>query len=402
MIDLKLLEKVDFIKFQQPDYFFLKSLDEKELLKIRDKWLNDLFRFECVLPPGRNVDFLFFRSLARADYSALVNSIVGEVDKDYNVVVASDYNKTKSYINFEISSLFTDNIYLLEFMIGERPLEKHCLYIRLVHYLYIIRKLFAYEPEVLVTFADMQPVENLAVQLFKLAGLKTVTLQHGLYVDYGAMDTVNIVNYKNHVADSFLAWGCNTHDLIKKYHPESKVYNCGKPQIFGLPAIKELPKTRQKASDILVVTDQKIFDDQNLAMLDAVCSLAEVIGCKVYVRFHPSNDKKLYKLKFPQLIELKFIKQNFLVVGHTTSMIYEAFTVGYPTMRYASDIPSLALKRENQFISKEELLGRIKSVADFEKFSGCQSMEKNEFIEATGERSLALYKKALIKIKKGK
>lgn len=402
MIDLKLLEKVDFSKFQQPDYFFLKSLDEKELLKIRNKWLNDLLRFDCIFPKKRKADFLFFRSLIRADYSSLVNSIVEQVDEDYSVVVVSDYNKTNAYINFEISSLFAEHINLLKFMTGKRQLEKHCLYIRLVHYLYIIRKLFSYEPEVFVAFADMQPVENLAVQLFKLAGVKTVTLQHGLYIDYGSMDTVNIVNYKNHVADSFLAWGCNTHDLIKKYHPESNIYNCGKPQIFGLPAISELPKTRQKANDILVVTDQKIFNEQNLAMLDAVCSLAEVIGCKVYIRFHPSNDKELYKLKFPQLIELKFIKQNFLVVGHTTSMIYEAFTVGYPTMRFASDIPSLALKQENQFASKEELLVKVKSVEDFDKFAGCQAMEKNEFIEATGERSLALYKESLIRIKKGK
>ena len=401
MIEVELLRKIDFKKFQEPDYFFLKAQNDRELLKIRDKWLGHLLRFDCVLPPVEKVDFLFLRSLVRDDYSSLVQSIVEQIDSSYRVAVVSDYNAPRDSINLEISSMFSNCSSLIQFMTGERQLEQQCLYIRFIHYLYIIRKLFSYEPKVLVAFADMQPIENLAVQLFKMNGVKTVTLQHGLYIDYGDMDTVNIVNYKNHVADYFLAWGENTNRLIKKYHQKSHTIDCGKPKIFGLPAVSELPETRRKARDILVVTDQKIFDEQNFAMLDAVFSLSDQIGCKVYVRFHPSNDKQLYKARFPELIELKFVKQNFLVIGHTTSMIYEAFTVGYPAIRYASEIPSLSWNSKNEFLSKDELLKKVRSVASFEQYSSGLLEEQSEFIKATGRRSLELYRQALIKIIEG-
>lgn len=402
MIEAELFKGVDFKKFQEPDYFFLKAQNDNELLNIRDKWLGHLLRFDCKLPPIEKVDFLFIRSLVRDDYSSLVQSIVEQIDSTYSVAVVSDYNAPKNSINLEISSLFSNYSSLIQFMSGERKLEKQCLYIRFIHYLYIIRKLFLYAPKVLIAFADMQPIENLAVQLFKMKNIKTVTLQHGLYIDYGDMDTVNVVNYKNHVSDYFLAWGENTGRLIKKYHQRANVIDCGKPIIFGLPTVKELPVSRQEPRDILVVTDQKIFDEQNFAMLDAVCSLSEQVGCKVYVRFHPSNNKQLYKARFPQLIELKFIKQNFLVIGHTTSMVYEAFTVGYPTIRYASDIPSLNWNPKNEFLSKDELLAKVKSIESFKQFSGDAVAERSEFIKATGKRSLELYQQALIRIIEGK
>ena len=160
MIEVELLRKIDFKKFQEPDYFFLKAQNDRELLKIRDKWLGHLLRFDCVLPPVEKVDFLFLRSLVRDDYSSLVQSIVEQIDSSYRVAVVSDYNAPRDSINLEISSMFSNCSSLIQFMTGERQLEQQCLYIRFIHYLYIIRKLFSYEPKVLVAFAEMQPIEN--------------------------------------------------------------------------------------------------------------------------------------------------------------------------------------------------------------------------------------------------
>src|SRR5690606_23034952 len=119
-----------------------------------------------------------------------------------------------------------------------------------------------------VFFSDMQGPENFFCQAFKISKVPTATMQHGLYVEYFNEDNINVINYKNHVADYFLAWGNCTANLIHKYRPDSKVVVVGKPTLnpFSFRASAGNP------GYILIVSDQRMFDKQNINMISIVLS----------------------------------------------------------------------------------------------------------------------------------
>ena len=139
----------------------------------------------------------------------------------------------------------------------------------------------------LVTFADMQPLDNILSQYANNNSLKTVTLQHGLYIDYKNYENINVVNYKNIVSKYFLAWGDDTNDLVKRYHSDIKIVVCGKP-------IKK--KDIKIDNYFTVLFDQNIFHFYNKKLLALACELADKLDIGINLRLHPQNKLLWYKV----------------------------------------------------------------------------------------------------------
>jgi len=378
----KYVSQLDFNQALYPDYFFLKNKTDEELKVLKRSWLRGFLRTNAVLPKvDDKIDFLFFRSMVRDDYKALFHEIASVIDSE-KIVFVEDYKIRQNKMNIEASRFLMEHYWIFERINFGNGLLNSCCFIRLMEYLFICSKIISYNFTFLVTFADMQPVENLLVQLTKLTNRKTVTLQHGLYVDYGDMDTVNVVNYKHHCADYFLAWGLSTKRLIEKYH-NSIIEVCGKTSIFGLPE-HCYPENKSEHKKILVVLDQRIFDEQNFAMLDIVSRYTQGKFIEIYVRFHPSNNKELYFERFPNVKLIVNIEEDFIVIGHTSSMIYEALVLGYESYRYTTEIPSLGFPKELSFTD----------YASFEDVlhTGIRQKGGKDYIDCTGLASKVKYK----------
>jgi hypothetical protein len=363
------------------DWFHIKNKTAEEKRKIRRRWYKDFLFSEFDIPENRSVEFVFFRSLVRDDYKQLFHSII-DASEVADYVVIEDYKNRRVRLNPRHARHLLDVWPLREKIRLGGAVDRSCLIIRLAMYTYVLSKLKQLDFKRLVCFADMQPVEHLLASYFRATGIPTITLQHGLYVEYLNWDTVNRINYLHQPSEYFLAWGKSTAELIKKYHPDTKMHICGKPQVFTAKNGGVVDKNR--CGGISVFLDQKPFDLQNREMLTVVMDFANRTGQRVYIRFHPSLDKNSYFSQFPEVEErLSFTEAEF-VVGHTSSLIYEAISLGCRAFRYKTEVPAIPLPDDCTFSTVEELV-RKSTRPQPEGLS-------QEFIVAMGDESKERYR----------
>ena len=180
----------------------------------------------------------------------------------------------------------------------------------------------------------MQPVDNILVQTYKDLQIPTVTLQHGLFVDYEGTYNISSVSYENVVSDYFLSWGESNKQLINKHNPTCNVLVCGNPVL----------KSGESANSSIfftVVLDWDIFERENIKMLNLAQLAAEDMKMNFQIRYHPSNNMSKYIVNSSYLInnDLNYMCSKF-ILGHTSSLIHIAYRLGKTVFKYKSNIPS--------------------------------------------------------------
>ncbi len=331
------LTGIDLEQVLSADVFSLRKIEDPVALKnYFNAVFKDLVHHFYIFPNVQACDFLCVRSLVRDDYKNLFHSIVNQIER-HDVIIFEDYKKYSVDFNINASKFLVKNIHLMKSINEDNKIKKACLYVRLCSYLLLLNACKKINFSVLVVFADMQPAENLITQFFKLKGKKTVTLQHGLYVDYGGFETVNVINYENHIAEYFLAWGECTGSLIKEYHDLSKVVICGKPQVFMAADVF----TKIERKYIYIILDQKIYDSINFDLINLANDLARERGLVIKVKFHPQNDKNKYFKAFNYISEGGGLEGAEFVLGHTSSLLFEAMVLGLKVYIYRTSAPCL-------------------------------------------------------------
>jgi hypothetical protein len=365
-------------------YYLSKVNSDGGLKKRLELAYNNLVRttysFESIKESNR-CDFLCFRGIERDDYSFFFNQVVEQI-KEHSVIKVEDYRKPSDRLNLDVTAFINNNRHLIALIQEGNSIRKACLYLHLCSYLIVLSAIRKIEFKVLVVFADMQPVDYLLVSYFKKLGTKTVTLQHGLYVEYENYDTVNKVNYEQQCADYFLAWGECTGALIKKYHPETRVVICGKPVL----SMAEMP-LESEINDrpfILVVLDQAVFDKHNYEMLRVSHDYARLNNLLIKVKFHPQNDKYKYHEEFSFISESGDLKNAEFIIGHTSSLLFESLVLGLKVFKFKTEAPCLYMEENYQFSD----LPRLQSIVCNEPMSIGQ---RQHYIAKTGIESESRY-----------
>ena len=361
------------------DRFAIENTPDEDVeVQLRGR-LKNLVYGRFTLPKPAEGAIVALRTMVRDDYKALFNAILSMINT-VPVLRVEDYFSRQPRLNMDTVDLLTD----LSGALNERldidcPRRRAAVTIRMAMHVYVASRTLELQPAGLVCFASMQPAEHLTTLIARRRGIPTVTVQHGLYVEYTELETINRINYEHQPSEHFLAWGDETAELIERYHNGVRTKVCGKPEIFtGEPG-------RDRAADrsIMVITDQVLFDEANRALLDIATRFARKAGLTVKARFHPSNPKAEYMKLFPDLVEDTYFLDCDLVVGHTSSLIYEALTLGKRTLRFATDAPAIALPEESTFSSFEELCEKAAAPV--------RNDVSRRYIACTGEESLARY-----------
>ncbi len=209
-------------------------------------------------------------------------------------------------------------------------------------------------PKRVLVLAEMQPGENVLVQYFNARGVPTATLQHGLYIDYGAQRTVNRLNYETSCAQTFLAWGEETGDLIRRYNPNVEIVVCGAPQIDDVIVEKE-PEC------IYVVFDADINYEENRILLKVGKRLGLEIGSEVIVCLHPRNKHKLYDFNGCTFLSKEDnYSRSGCVIGHTTTQLIKLARYGKRVFKLKSAEPCNQMIPESvQFSEYDDLACKI-------------------------------------------
>lgn len=333
-------------------------------------------------PDGSQTDFLFLKSMPRDDYDKLFQEICSTAPHEAKCIADVRTATTPSTSLYGLYILLRYAAVALRIRAGS-VLDWLFLFTRAIRTLEAYTKVRRLKFDHLVVFADMQMLDNLMVQIANRANKPTTTMQHGLYIDYSNNFNVNITNYKNHIAKNFLAWGRETAKLIEKYHPESNTVVCGRP--IGLPAKTET----STASYITLICDQNMFFAYNLELLQIGYEFARSKGLMLNLRMHPNNRLEWFRIDESLTLVNEDLMSSELVIGHTSTLLYECLKAGLPTFKYRSPIPSNQTRDELCFSDCDELLEvseKLRSRTDELKQWGAF------YIDTIGEESASNYK----------
>lgn len=363
---MSLLRNIDWSKIIEiDDFIFKRNKKEEKKERIRQAF-HDLFFLRTNLKKKENinVDFLFVKSLPRDDYDELFYSIYNTCGVNKKKVLDIEYIPSKR-IKLRPLYLFLKHLVIYKNAIRKNILDSIFLIIRITNYLEVYEKTRNYKFKHLVVFADMQSIDNLLVQIANLQSIPTVTLQHGLYIDYKDFKTENSVNYRHAVAKTFLAWGEDTAQLIRRHHPDINVEIVGKP-------LEQAP-AKSKKDYFTVVFDSNYFFQHNTELLKLAYIISEKTELKVNLRLHPNNRLKWFKTDPDRTLVDEDILSSQFVVGHTTTILYECMVSGIPSFRFKTDKPSNTTPDELEFTNSDELMSilnndKIRSL-DFNKLS---------------------------------
>jgi len=381
---------IDYDQILFADKFELDQIKKKGIAwAIASAWHRLIFT--CFnMPIKQKSKFVFFRSLKRDDYKLLFNVIQQTIIARERISIEDFLQPSKNIAlkGLLLPLLLLPKLYLFK---ADSLSDRVYLFLRLCFYYRVLSAVKNnYDFDVIVFFADMQPVENLLAQYFRGKGKKTITLQHGLYVDYKQYETVNCINYLHQPSEYFLAWGRCTKALIETNHPKNEVIICGKP-IIGFTGNKV--EAHKIVSYISVVLDQNIFLEENILMLDIVYKYARRNNVSVNVRFHPYNKFTDYEKFLDNAVTVSEgeLSDSLFVVGHTSSLLYELMCIGVPVVRLATDKPAIQLPKSLEFtnLSSLQLSVNAFSMRNYEF-----ALEGKQYIQYQSNESLQHYKEA--------
>jgi len=373
---LKKIDKIDWAQVTAIDAFEFRNAPTPRTVFLLRR-LKQAFFLDINIESKGSAEYLCFRSLNRQDYKELFEQIIQSITKPKQVV--QDYSEASAKPNPSII-LNCIRYWRIFFRLQSRSLwERAYLFLRLAPHLLVLEKLKRKQFRTLIVFAEMQPSDNLIAQYFK--DRITITMQHGLYVDYSEIETVNKVNYESQSAEYFLAWGNNTCELMNRYKPGRKIAICGKPNLYDLKG------DRTPGRFFTVIFDQPMFHSYNEQLLSIAYEYAERSNLKIYLRYHPWNNVSLYRIDKAKMINSQAIEDSDFAIGHTTSMIYELLRIGVPAYKLSSPEPALPTPPELLFCNSIELfrLTENRHLYDFKTIG-------KEYISYCGEESISQYR----------
>ncbi|RRK32482.1 hypothetical protein EBB54_14770 [Schaedlerella arabinosiphila] len=192
--------------------------------------------------------------------------------------------------------------------------------------------------KICVTFCDVHPPDYLITFMLNKCGIKTATLQHGVY------DHISRYEFAHSHSDYFLA--INEHakeEAILSGLNEKKVCVLGPlSYIDETPMVRSLVKRDKTYGILLNGARAGRLEGEDRKLLDFAYLLTKEKKFSVIVRPHPLGDVPEHRIKkiqqyseCPGNIQLRdFLSQcDFVLTGSTTAYI-DAFIFGCPAYRY--------------------------------------------------------------------
>lgn len=220
-------------------------------------------------------------------------------------------------------------------------------------------------PRVLITHAEMQPLENYLVQKMNATGVRTISLQHGLYEDYMGVDTVNVTNYLGVSTSYFFSWGRTTKDLILKYNPSCDV------RIVGKFVVSDV--VQRRGDYFSVIMDQNLWSNVNQRILKIASEIVLHTGLKLNVRFHPANIISDYTIDCA-FSKDKHVGASRFVIGHSSSLLVDYEIAGMSVFRYNAKHEKHRVSNRLVFTDTFELLHLLRNPKSKEKEVGSKEM----------------------------
>lgn len=160
----------------------------------------------------------------------------------------------------------------------------------------LVKKIDFSDYKLVVVYSELSPDENFLVQYAKKMGLKTATLQHGVFVarknDSQPVDRG--IQLRESIVDYFLAWNKFTEDnaILEGMNPE-KIFTLGIPKFINYASKPEIDTIKKDIFGVVLNGFTPEFDAQNREMIRYANQIADRLNIKYILRYHP--DMKGYE-----------------------------------------------------------------------------------------------------------
>jgi hypothetical protein len=350
-----------------------------KMLWFAAKALGHFLMMKLPAPNAGQWDFIFFKSIFRADYDRLFSDVAacapGKV-----LIYEARYQPGFNLVGWKLLGQYWPLLISIFRQLQYRPWRSLYCFINYLRCMQAIATLSPLSAKVFVSFGDMQPLDNALIQyMHRHRGSQTVTLQHGLYLDTSGDPTqINTLNFRNVVAKYFLAWGKVTSDLVKRFSQTSPLV-VGKPTLPIQYSEICLPSSKR----FLVILDSTAHHSHNQRLLEIAKQIQDRMGLEFRVRPHPDNPPGTI---LQSLLHQPSDRYRF-VVGHSTTLLIELAAAGVPVYRLNSDIPFHPGIEPLEISTVDDLMAILSGNADFRQLV-------SHLIQFTGAEAKGKYRAA--------
>lgn len=278
-----------------------------------------------------------------------------------------------------------------------RPAFKLCKSLRMswfeklycfASYCYLLKGVAALEksvskfPERAIFFNSSNFPESMLCEFFRLKGVKTYSLQHGMYLNYSSMP-FDVINYANTMADVLLCWGEASRFAIDDFYRDNGLRQDFQCVVAGYPRDnKNYGRSTTTSEAVLVLLPRILYKKQSLALLSI---LAELEGTSFLIKLHPSlsgdndistacarlNAEVLGGTLSDCLTSLRYKA----VIGFNSASLFEALSCTDTCLMYDSGFNEYQVEKMPMFTTRQELQhlfssGKEGVVVSYEYFFG--------------------------------
>lgn len=270
---------------------------------------------------------------------------------DYDNIIETAFNLSpspKSFIDISDQLSIRQIFYTLSYVRKAWSITKNyrCSFIHRATATLLISKFMSHSDKLLklisntktlVTFCDAHPYENLATQLAKIIGVKTITNQHG---QYRILNKFNISPdaeaYSNFISDYMFCWGDATiNEFIKIGINKSRFIKTGWLRQWT-PPTKSASNSHQRTTFGVLLNGENT-KSSNYALLNCANYISEKLSIPYIVKPHPDNNTTDYIdsinsncLGFWKQPQPEFIESINFCIAHMTGLTIELLNYGIP------------------------------------------------------------------------
>lgn len=290
---------------------------------------------------GSKSDALYIYSIIRHDYERLADAYIEKMGIDFERLAVSGQIRGWRF-NFDVYAFIAAHKFSVAANSGQYFHLFMSVYPALASLNYFEKKIDASKFRTCLSFNSSYEYESVITLLMRYSGVKTYTLQHGMYYEYKNEVPFEMIGMYFSTAEIFYAWGAFTRDQLKDYlEPFTKIDVVGNP----LYKNRSFSSSFKPGSRRVLVCLPRITYDQEIVKLLKILSDDIFFNYQFVVRPHPSLNRNkisdLCRVNGISVSEKKLLEDEYAggfraVLGFNSTTLFESQFYELPVLQYLS------------------------------------------------------------------
>ena len=230
-------------------------------------------------------------------------------------------------------------------------------------------------------------VEAVLTQLCNSKGIKTFSLQQGIYADHKSFN-LDLLIYYNILSNYYFVWGENSKEELSKYMDSERIIVAGNPKYIGAPK-KKSDTFNPKSCGVFL--NYGVFEKSNLKMLSEFLEFSKKHpGIKFIIKPHPNwnceaffdeNDIPSNMIMADKDQDIKEVLSVVdVAIAHNSTLLMEALSYGIPIFRFKDKFSINFPEVKNCFSNSKDLGKLFDKYLDNKRYSNLMNDEHERYL----------------------